>query len=515
MVRFLSMRDPGTGELRTRYTYREAEIGEVADSLASRIERYTGNPVERRAFVITTADSVYTAENLIGRTVGTGASPGRMLVTAHFDATASRSPGWEEGWRDMPAPGANDNATGVAALLEAARSIGAGILPFDIEYVLFSAEELGKVGSLEYLEPCDSACADSILGVINLDMIGYRASAAHDGSLMTNYRSGWLADLIFGMRGDAAVVAPVLRLIKPGPSNWDHASFWEHDPPITAVTFAEPLEGSGGILYPYYHTIDDTYDMVDFAQVEKLSAFLVSFIESFADAPAEVALLQSDLMLLLGGNVTGRRVFRPGDEVTVWVRIRNTGGADPPPGAGMRLTVAAENSGGRRRLFDGDFDAPTLLRTREIQLPITIDDGYAGGTIISAGIEPYGMVDEPGNNEVWDGFSVATGETVLLYHGFQPNPVTIDFPDARFCVNLAAAANLIVECYTLEGESIGSASLGESYGTPLNAGFTCFSCGEIFRGVETVAPGVYIYRVKLFMSNGEVNQSTGRFAVLR
>ncbi|HER44176.1 MAG TPA: Zn-dependent exopeptidase M28, partial [Candidatus Eisenbacteria bacterium] len=249
IVRYLSI-DPLTSQPRSRYVQREAELASVADSLASMLERLTGVTPIRRSFQfegrIDGRDSSFTGENIICRVEAAGQSSGVLLVTAHFDAIARRSYSdeWDSEWVHAAAPGADDNATGVAAVLEAARLLSPVVLPFDLEFVLFSAEELGRLGSIYYVSLCDDDCAGSHLGVINADMIGYSGKGT-GASIMSDFRSGWLADMIIAY---AARTDPSLEilLIKPGPSNWDHASFWERqDGRLPAITMAEPLAATG------------------------------------------------------------------------------------------------------------------------------------------------------------------------------------------------------------------------------------------------------------------------------
>lgn len=82
------------------------------------------------------------------------------IICAHYDAA---SPGH---------PGADDNGTGTAAVLEAARLLSRHSFDYTIAYILWDAEERGLVGSNDYARAA-RARGDSILGVINLDMIGY------------------------------------------------------------------------------------------------------------------------------------------------------------------------------------------------------------------------------------------------------------------------------------------------------------------------------------------------------
>ena len=70
------------------------------------------------------------------------------------------------------APGADDNATGTSAVLEACRVFAGHWFNYTVRFVCFNAEEEGTVGSLAYAYWA-RARGDSILGVLNLDMVGY------------------------------------------------------------------------------------------------------------------------------------------------------------------------------------------------------------------------------------------------------------------------------------------------------------------------------------------------------
>ena len=96
--------------------------------------------------------------------------PGRLfplqkyILCAHFDASG-------EDTQDSIAPGADDNATGTAAVLEAARLLSRYQGDYTVLYALWDCEEAGTLGSDAYAKAA-RAHGDSILGVINLDMLG-------------------------------------------------------------------------------------------------------------------------------------------------------------------------------------------------------------------------------------------------------------------------------------------------------------------------------------------------------
>jgi hypothetical protein len=101
----------------------------------------------------------YRAANVVGTLTSPAASPGTYVLGAHYDAV--------EG-----SPGADDNASGVAGLLEAARILSQYSFKFNINFVCFDLEEEGAVGSQHYLDDGIPAW-ERVQGAVNLDMIGY------------------------------------------------------------------------------------------------------------------------------------------------------------------------------------------------------------------------------------------------------------------------------------------------------------------------------------------------------
>ncbi|NJM85591.1 MAG: M28 family peptidase [Leptolyngbyaceae cyanobacterium RM2_2_21] len=96
--------------------------------------------------------------NLVAEKVGTDAEAGTLLVGAHFDTVKD-------------SPGADDNASAVAALLEIARLFGSQTNPRSLRLVFFDQEEQGLLGSLIHV--ANSADPASIRGAIILEMLGY------------------------------------------------------------------------------------------------------------------------------------------------------------------------------------------------------------------------------------------------------------------------------------------------------------------------------------------------------
>lgn len=100
-----------------------------------------------------------------------GSTPGSyVLISAHFDSTAKKSGVFD------PAPGADDDASGVAAVLAAAEVAvklrASGQLRHTLRFVLFNAEEEYVYGSQRYAE-CQKENGVNIIAVFQMDMIGY------------------------------------------------------------------------------------------------------------------------------------------------------------------------------------------------------------------------------------------------------------------------------------------------------------------------------------------------------
>ncbi len=93
----------------------------------------------------------------------------KMLVIAHYDSKRL--------YEDSDAPGADDNASGIAALLELADVLRNCPYYNTVQLVFFSNEEYGRSGSLAFAKKMRQEGED-IKGVINIDIVGYNAPTA-------------------------------------------------------------------------------------------------------------------------------------------------------------------------------------------------------------------------------------------------------------------------------------------------------------------------------------------------
>ncbi|GBD86928.1 bacterial leucyl aminopeptidase precursor [bacterium BMS3Abin03] len=221
----------------------------AADYIQQKLEFY-GLDVYNQSFS-STGRNVYAVQT------GTDFPNRKYIISAHYD--------------DMPygtiAPGADDNASGTAAVLEAARILSNYASEYTIVYALWDEEEQGLVGS-SYFAQQAALAGDSIMGVINMDMIAYDSDNDAVGEIhirpvansltlkdtmvevITNYNTG---------------VNP--SIINPGTTASDQASFWNNG--YGALLLIE--EYYGGDFNAYYHTTNDLISHYNFPYYLKMS----------------------------------------------------------------------------------------------------------------------------------------------------------------------------------------------------------------------------------------------------
>jgi hypothetical protein len=100
--------------------------------------------------------------------------PGVIVVGAHYDHLGNGGHGSLQPGEEAVHPGADDNASGVAAMLESARILkDVHALPRDIVFIAFSGEERGVLGSTFFTKNAPAGLAPSdVFAMINLDMVG-------------------------------------------------------------------------------------------------------------------------------------------------------------------------------------------------------------------------------------------------------------------------------------------------------------------------------------------------------
>lgn len=173
--------------------YDSRYIWEVQDWLVSRYQAFGVDTVMLHDFPVPDS-TIETADNIIAVQWGAKTPQEFVVCGAHYDS-------WNDDGEDpdtIRSPGADDNASGVAGILETARLLSHYTFDRSIIYANWCAEEIGLVGSAAYAHDMAEQGMD-IVGYFNLDMTGY----LQEGSdihvhLMYTTQDSTIADYVYG-----------------------------------------------------------------------------------------------------------------------------------------------------------------------------------------------------------------------------------------------------------------------------------------------------------------------------
>ncbi|MDD4857857.1 MAG: M20/M25/M40 family metallo-hydrolase [Candidatus Krumholzibacteria bacterium] len=174
----------------------------------------------------------------------------RVFVTAHWDSYS--------GTPYDCAPGADDNGTGTAAVLECARALRDERTERTVEFVLFDAEELGLKGSRYFANSLDTLVEYD--GDLQLDMIGYEPEEELTAVIFEGTEAAQDSNIAAFIETaiDSFHLGLEVEIIKESAAS-DQISFWNVG--IPAVLF---IEGRRSELTPYYHSCTDVAEHLNF-----------------------------------------------------------------------------------------------------------------------------------------------------------------------------------------------------------------------------------------------------------
>jgi hypothetical protein len=187
-----------------------------------------------------------------------------VMICAHYDAVTPYC--------------ADDNASGTAGVLEAARIFSEYDFQYSIIYALWDQEEIGLIGSNAYAEEA-AANGDDIMWVINMDMIAYDSNNDDLCEIHAkNYAQTLdLANFVKGMNTVYEVgLAPEIEF--PGTSASDHASFWGSS--YSAILLIEAYYG--GDFNPYYHSVQDRINICNLPYFHKMAKLAIGSLAALA-----------------------------------------------------------------------------------------------------------------------------------------------------------------------------------------------------------------------------------------
>jgi len=224
------------------------------------------------------------SDNILGYKMGTESDLDPFVLAAHYDTV--------EG-----SPGADDNASAVATLLEIAYCLQPVSLKTPLVFAAFTLEEYGFVGSHHHILEAKKN-NKGFNGMISLEMVGYRDSKPGSQSypvyvnateypdtgdfiaVVGNEPSTELTHQVTeGMRNSEPTL-PVEQLIVPGSGIdftevrlSDHSPFWEHDIPAVMIT------DTAFFRNPNYHQATDTVETLDLKFIRDTTEAVAGFLE--------------------------------------------------------------------------------------------------------------------------------------------------------------------------------------------------------------------------------------------
>jgi Peptidase family M28 len=230
-----------------------------------------GIPVEQDPF--TFSSSNYATRNIIATIPGKLAPDRVVIVCAHYDSTSTQA--------RTAAPGADDNASGTAAVLEIAQVLAGYQFDFTVKFAAFSAEEWGLYGSRHYALEAKQR-GESIIGVVNLDMIGYADRAPEDLEVIVNDRSDWLGARFMAAAGKY-VTLDMVKTINASATGSDHSPFWDQGYSAMLGIEDYPLKN------PNYHKTTDTIDTLDLDFATSVTKAALAAVAELAQPASPVA----------------------------------------------------------------------------------------------------------------------------------------------------------------------------------------------------------------------------------
>lgn len=241
---------------------RQTAVGfEAAATQVASVFTGLGLEVSRQSFTPPIVDAINGRNfNVVGLQRGRG--QGTLIVGAHLDA---RNRTWDE---SLPSPGAEDNGSGCAAVMETARTLRAHRFAADIVYICYGLEERGLHGGRAHAQ---AQTPSEILGVINMDMIAFDGDNLLDVSLQATAPGFGLQQRL----GDNAARYTNLQVeIAQQTCCSDHQPYLDLGMP--AVLLIE----NDYRTYPQYHTSDDTADRLSDAMAhDVLKMALATVVE--------------------------------------------------------------------------------------------------------------------------------------------------------------------------------------------------------------------------------------------
>lgn len=272
-VRFLS-----SEELRGRGLGTE-ELDRAARFIAGKFQEAGLKPAgdSEGSYFQTWEDQSGTPERRVNLRNVVGIIPGRnpegraqsVVVGAHYDHLGLGWPDVREEHRGKIHPGADDNASGVAVLLELARVLGKSLKPHStVVFVAFTGEEAGRKGSKYFVANQKRFPSEQTLGMLNLDTVG----RLEEKKLLV-LGAGSAREWVHIFRGAGYVTGVGVETVSKELDSSDQKSFQEAGVPAVQLFAGPHLD---------YHRPTDTVDKIDPEGLLKVASVAKEVIEYLA-----------------------------------------------------------------------------------------------------------------------------------------------------------------------------------------------------------------------------------------
>ena len=208
---------------------------------------------------VTQEQKLFTSKNVAGYIPAQSPSDSFVFVSAHYDHL-----GGLDG--QVYIPGANDNASGTAMLLDMVDYFKSNPHPkYNIGFLFFAAEEMGLLGSKHYVDN-PSIPLEKTVFLLNLDLMGSgdKGFAVVNGSIFPN----WL-DKLKGVNEQLPVPFETIK-VRGEAANSDHYWFSRNNVP---AFFIYTMGGSSA-----YHDINDTPDIITLSRYTEMFDLLTRFM---------------------------------------------------------------------------------------------------------------------------------------------------------------------------------------------------------------------------------------------
>ncbi len=255
--------------------------------ISAMFRQYGLKPFFEGGFTQEWKESGQTFRNLAGVVEGSGRKDEYVIISAHYDHLPSGKGGVY--------PGANDNASGVALMLELARYYSKHPPARSIIFTAFAGEEEGRIGSKHFVHALPETTLAKIDADINLDSVGRL-----DGGKMIFLNSGSSDKWIHILRGAGFVTGTDYEASKLDLDSSDQASFTE-----AGVPAIQALSG----VNDDYHKTTDTADKIDYDGMVKEAEFMKEITDYLA---GDSALITRPLAAKAPGQSTERRKVSTG-----------------------------------------------------------------------------------------------------------------------------------------------------------------------------------------------------------